>query len=75
MKRLMIVLAALFVYSISAFAQMGTGQGGHMTDNGHDGSGMMGGGWGWWGMYSGWFFIIIIVILVIFGAAYMTKRK
>ncbi len=45
MKRLMIVLTVLFVFSISAFAQMSTGQGG----------GMMGGGWGW-GMNSGWVF-------------------
>ncbi len=43
MQRLMIVLTVLFVFSISAFAQMSTGQGG----------GMMGSGWGW-GMY-GWF--------------------
>jgi uncharacterized membrane protein len=63
MKRLMIVLTVLFVSSISAFAQMSTGQGG----------GMMGGGWGW-GMNSGWFFIII-AILVILVIVYMTKRK
>ena len=56
MKRLMIVLTVLFVFSISAFAQMSTGQGG----------GMMGGGRGW-GMNSGWFFMIIIAILVILG--------
>jgi len=36
MKRLMIVLTVLFVFSISACAQMSTGQGG----------GMMGSGWG-----------------------------
>ena len=64
MKRLMIVLTVLFVFSISAFAQMGTNHGG----------GMMGGGWGW-GMNSGWFFMIIIVILVIFGIVYMMKRR
>jgi hypothetical protein len=63
MKRLMIVLTVLFVFSISAFAQMSTGQGG----------GMMGGGW--WGMGSGWIFIIIIAILVILGIGYMMKRK
>jgi len=60
----MIVLTVLFVFSISAFAQMSTGQGG----------GMMGGGWGW-GMNSGWFFMIIIAILVIFGIVYMIKRR
>ncbi len=64
MKRLMIVLTVLFVFSISAFAQMSTGQGG----------GMMGGGWGW-GMNSGWFFMIIIPILVILGIVYMMKRR
>jgi hypothetical protein len=42
MKRLMIILTVLLVFSISAFARMGTGQGG----------GMMGGGWVW-GMNSG----------------------
>ena len=64
MQRLMIVLTVLFVFSISAFAQMSTGQGG----------GMMGGGWGW-GMY-GWFFVIIIAILVILGIVYyMMKRR
>ena len=64
MKRLMIVLTVLFVFSISAFAQMSTGQGG----------GMMGGGWGC-GMNSGWFFMIIIAILVILGIVYMMKRR
>jgi hypothetical protein len=64
MKRLMIVLTVLFVFSISAFAQMSTGQGG----------GMMGGGWGR-GMNSGWLFVIIIAFLVILGVVYMMKRK
>ena len=64
MKKLMIVLTVLFVFSISAFAQMGTGYGG----------GMMGGGWGY-GMNSGWLFILIIVILVILGVVYMKKRR
>ena len=64
MKRFMIVLAVLSVFSVSAFAQMGTGHG----------DGMMGGGWGW-GMNSGWFFMIIIAIVVIFGIAYMMKRR
>ena len=63
MKRLMIVLMVLFVFSISAFAQMSTGQGGSM----------MGGGW--WGMSSGWFIVIIIAILIILGIVYLMKRK
>jgi len=73
MKRLVIVLTVLFVFSISAFVQMSTGQGGGMMGNDH-GGGMMGGGWGW-GMNSGWFLLIIIAILVIFGVVYMMKRK
>jgi hypothetical protein len=64
MKRVMGVLTVLFVFTISAFAEMSPGQGG----------GMMGSGWGW-GMNSGWVFMIIIAILVIFGIAYMMKRK
>ncbi len=72
MKRLMIVLTILF-FCCSAFAEIGSSQGGNMMGNGQ-GGGMMGGGWGW-GMNSGWFFIIIIAILVIFGIAYMIKRR
>jgi len=64
MKSLLIVTTVLFVFSISAFAQMSAGQGG----------GMMGGGWGW-GMNSGWLFVIIIAFLVILGVVYMMKRK
>jgi Spy/CpxP family protein refolding chaperone len=63
MKKLMIVFTVMFVSTVSAFAQMGTGQGG-----------MMGGGWGW-GMGYGWGFGIVIAILVIFGIVYMMKRK
>jgi Spy/CpxP family protein refolding chaperone len=66
MKSVTILLTALFVCTLSAFAEMGTGQGG----------GMMGGGWGGgWGMNSGWFFGIIIAILVIIGIVFMMKRK
>jgi len=64
MKRLLIVLTVLFVFSISAFAQMSGGQSG----------GMMGGGWGW-GMGYGWAFGIIIVILAVGVVAYMMKRR
>ena len=64
MKRVMIVLTVLFAFSISAFAQMNTGQGG----------GMMGGGWGW-GMNSGGLFVVIIAFLVILAVVYMMKRK
>ena len=73
MKRLMTVLTVLLVFSISAFAETGSGQGGNMMGNGQ-GGGMMGGGWGW-GMNSGWFFMIIIAILVTFGIVYMIKRR
>gem|GEM_PF-1109732 len=73
MKGLMIVLMLLSVFRISAVAQMGTGQDGHMMDNGH-GGGMMGGGWGW-GMGYGWGFGIIILILVVVVVASIMKRK
>ena len=64
MKRIMVVLTVLFVFTISAFAQMSSGQGG----------GMMGGGWGW-GMNSGWLFVVIIAFLVILGIVYIMKRR
>jgi hypothetical protein len=64
MKSIMMGLTVLFLFNISAFAQMSTRQGG----------GMMGGGWGW-GMNSGWFVILIIAILLIFWIVYMMKRK
>jgi len=71
MKRLMIVLAALFAFSTSAFAQMGNYQGNNM---------MGGDAWGSrWGMGYGFGFgrvlIVIVAILVIFGIVYMIKRK
>ena len=65
MKKLMIVFTVVFFFSVSAFAQMGTGQGG-----------MMGGGWGWGtGFGFGWVFMIIIAILVILGIVYVMKRR
>jgi len=64
MKRLMVVLTVLSVFSTVAFAQMGTGHGG----------GMMGSNWGW-GMGYGGGVWIIIAILVIIGIVYMMKRK
>jgi hypothetical protein len=64
MKRGMMVLAVLFVFCISAFAEMSTRQGG----------GMMHGGW-WMGMNSGWFFMIIIAILIILGIFLIMKRR
>ena len=71
MKRLMIVLAALFAFSTSAFAQMGSDQGNNM---------MSGDSWGSrWGMgYGfgfGWVLMIIIAVLIILGIVYMIKRK
>ena len=66
MKRLMIVLTVLFIFSSAAFGQMNTGQGGGMMDH----------GWGWgWGMGYGGGFGIIILILVVVGVVYMMKRK
>jgi len=64
MKRGMIALTVLFVFTFSAFAEVSTGQVG----------GMMGGGWGW-GMNSGGLFVVVIAFLVILGVVYMTKRK
>jgi hypothetical protein len=65
MKRFMIVLTVLFVFSTAVFAQMGPGQGG---------GGMMDGGWGW-GMGYGGGLGIIIAILVVAGIVYMMKKK
>jgi Spy/CpxP family protein refolding chaperone len=65
MKRVMIALTVLLVFTVSAFAQRTAGQGGDM----------MGGGWGW-GMNSGWLFVAIIALLVIMGIVYiMMKRR
>jgi len=64
MKRVMIVLTVLFVFSISAFAEMSTRQGG----------GMMNGGW-WWGMNSRWVFMVIIAILIVSGIFLIIKRR
>ncbi len=64
MKRGMMVLAVLFVFSISAFAEMSTRQGG----------GMMHGGW-WMEMNSGWLFMIIIAIFIILGIFLIMKRR
>lgn len=64
MKRIMNILTVLFVFSTAAFAQMGTGHGGGMTDH----------GWGW-GMGYGGGVGIVIVILVVAGVAYVMKRK
>jgi len=69
MKIMTIVSTVLFVFTISAFAEVGNRQGGGMMGNGY-----MGGGW-MWGMNSGWFFMIIIAILVVFGIAFMMKRR
>ena len=66
MKKLILTVLILVLFTSPIYAQMSTGQGG----------GMMGNGWGWgMGFGFGWVFIIIIAILVIFGIAYMMKRK
>jgi len=65
MKKLLLIATAVVGFTAAtAFAEMGTGQGG----------GMMGGNWGW-GMGYGWGFGLIIVILVVVGIVYMMKRK
>jgi hypothetical protein len=64
MKKLMIVLTVLFVFSSSAFAQMSTDQGGGMRNH----------GWGW-GMGYGWGFGTISVILVVVAVVYMMRKK
>ena len=64
MKALMIALSVLFVFHVSAFAEMSTRQAG----------GMMTGGW-WWGMNSGWYFTIIIAILIIVGIYLILQRR
>ena len=64
MKRVMMVLSVLFIFHISAFAEMSARQGG----------GMMRGGW-WWGMYSGGFIVIIIASLIIGGIYLIMKRR
>jgi hypothetical protein len=66
MKKLILTVLILVLFTSPIYAQMSTGQGG----------GMMGNGWGWgMGFGFGWVFMIIIAILVIFGIVYMMKRK
>jgi hypothetical protein len=66
MKKLILTVLILVLFTSPIYAQMSTGQGG----------GMMGNGWGWgMGFGFGWVFIIIIAILVILGIVYMMKRK
>jgi hypothetical protein len=71
MKGLIIVLAALFAFSTSAFAQMGNNQGNNMM-----GGDSWGSRWGMgYGFGFGWVLIVIVGILVIFGIVYMIKLK
>jgi hypothetical protein len=68
MKKLILAVLILVLFTSPIYAQMSTGQGG----------GMMGNGWGWgmgMGFGFGWVFMIVIVILVILGIVYMMKRK
>ena len=66
MKKLILTVLILVLFTSPIYAQMSTGQGG----------GMMGNGWGWgMGFGFGWVFMIVIVILVILGIVYMMKRK
>jgi hypothetical protein len=66
MKKLILTVLILVLFTSPIYAQMSTGQGG----------GMMGNGWEWgMGFGFGWVFMIVIVILVILGIVYMMKRK
>lgn len=66
MKKLILTVLILVLFTSPIYAQMSTGQGG----------GMMGNGWGWgMGFGFGWVFMIIIAILVILGIVYMMKRR
>jgi hypothetical protein len=66
MKKLILTVLILVLFTSPIYAQMSTGQGG----------GMMGNGWGWgMGFGFGWVFMIIIAILIILGIVYMIKRK
>jgi hypothetical protein len=64
MKKLLLIVLILGLFTSYGCVQISTGQGG----------GMMDGGWGW-GMTSGWFFVIIIAILVILVIVFMMKRR
>jgi hypothetical protein len=67
-KVLLTTTTAILLPAAMVFAQMGSGQGGHMTGTER--------GWGMgWGMGYGWGFGIILLILVVFGAAYLRKKK
>lgn len=63
LKRVLISLTILSVFTVAAFSGMSTLQGG----------GMMNGG-GWWGMNSIWLFMAISVILVVSGVFSIMKR-
>jgi uncharacterized ion transporter superfamily protein YfcC len=63
MKRVMIALAILFAFNVSAVAEMSRRQDG----------GMMNGGW-WWGINSAWYFTIGIAILIVTGIFLILKR-
>jgi hypothetical protein len=64
LKRVVIGLTILSVFTAVAFSGMSTRQGG----------GMMKGGL-WWGMNSVWFFMAISVILVVYGVFSIMKRE
>ena len=66
MKKLILTVLILVLFTSPIYAQMSTGQGG----------GMMGNDWGWGMGYGfGWVFMIIIAILIILGIVYMMKRR
>jgi uncharacterized membrane protein len=66
MRKLILTVLILVLFTSPIYAQMSTGQGG----------GMMSNGWGWgMGFGFGWIFMLVIIVLVIFGVIYMMKRK
>ena len=63
-KVLLTTTTAMLLTEATVFAQMGSGQDGHMTGTERG-----------WGMGYGWGFGIILLIIVVLGAVYLMKRK
>lgn len=63
-KVLLTTTTAILLPAATVFAQMGSGQDGHMTGNERV-----------WGLGYGWGFGVILLIIVVLGAVYFMKRK